>query len=321
MCANVLAVSPGASLSCRTSARELPLGHPATRRRDQPPECLVTSSLALPPLRSPPATPPAPSPSFAEQYERFLVRPLFEPWARLLLDRVPLARGASVLDVACGTGIVARIARRRVGDSGRVVGTDRSAPMLAVARAIEPAVEWREGDATGPLAVGGERFDAVFCHQGLQFFDDRPAAVRAMRRALVPGGRLGVGVWRALEENELFHDLVRVAERFVGPVEDTRHAFPDADALHRLLREAGFDDVEVEPLSRETRFELDPAVLARLNAMAVIGRTACGQQLSESERAKLALVIAEESLATVALYSDGSAITCRTSANLATARA
>lgn len=263
------------------------------------------------------ATPP----SFPETYERVLVPSLFRPWAELLVGRVPLSSGARVLDVACGTGVVARIARDRVGDGGRVVGVDRSAGMLAVARAIAPSVEWREGDAADPPVREAERFDAVFCHQGLQFFADRAAAVQAMRRALEPGGHLAIGVWRSVEENGFFADLDRVAERFVGPLADARHAFGDADALARLLADSGFRDVRVEPLARETRFELDPAVLARLNATAVVGMTAVGRAMSDGERAEVVAAMVDASVAEAARYDDGGALVFRTSANVATARA
>ena len=253
-------------------------------------------------------------------YERLLVGPLFEPWAGRLLDRMSLAAGSRVLDVACGTGIVARLARKRVGDDGRVVGVDRSPGMLAAARAIEPAIEWREGDAA-QLPVGAEeRFEAVCCHQGLQFFSDKLAAARAMLGVLAPGGRVGIGVWRGIEENGLFHDLGRVAERFLGPIDDVRHGFSDADALSRLLTDAGFADVRVEPAWLETRFELEPAVLARLNAMGVIGMTATGKAMSDTERARTVSAIVEASLADVARYSEGGIIAFRTSANIATAR-
>ena len=280
----------------------------------------MTSSItpAVPPSAA--TMPPAP-PSFQELYERLLVAPLFGPWAGELIDRVPLANDSHVLDVACGTGIVARLARERVGGHGRVVGVDRNPAMLAVARAIEPAIDWREGDAADLPVADDERFDAVFCHQGLQFFPDRPAAARAMRRALAPGGHLSVGVWRSLEENSLFDDLGRVAERFVGPVADVRHGFGDAGTLTRLLSDAGFTGVRVEPVSRTTRFELDPPVLARLNAMAVIGMTARGQAMPDGERAEVATAIVDASLAAVAPYCDGGAISFRTSANIATARA
>jgi len=277
-----------------------------------------------------PATPPSqPSspftsampPSFASTYERVLVGPLFRPWAQLLVESVPLAAGDRVLDVACGTGIVARLALERVGAGGRVVGVDRSPDMLAVARAAAPSVDWRQGDAADPPVRDGERFDAVFCHQGLQFFADRAAAVGAMRRALEPGGHLGIGVWRAVEENGFFADLDRVAERFVGPLADTRHAFGDADALARLLADAGFRDVRVRQVSLATHFELDPAVLARLNAMAVIGMTAKGQAMSEDERESTAAAMVAASVAEAERYREGDAIVFPTSANVATARA
>lgn len=276
------------------------------------------------------ATTPTPPPAgtiasaptaFPELYERLLVGPLFAPWAGRLLDRVPLAAGSRVLDVACGTGILARLIRERLGGRCHVVAVDRSPGMLAVARGLEPAIDWREGDAA-ELPVGDdERFDAVLCHQGMQFFEDRPAAAQAMRRVLVPGGRVGIGVWRSLEENGLFHDLDLVAQRFVGPVDDVRHGFADAGALARLLADAGFANVRVEPLSYETRFALEPAVLAQLNATAVLGMTAAGRAMSDTERADAISALVGASLAAVERYAEGGVIAFRTGANLATARA
>ncbi len=273
------------------------------------------------PAGSPPiaAAPPAAA-SFPAMYERLLVGPLFTPWAEALLDRVPLAAGAHVLDVACGTGIAARLAHTRLAGQGRVVGVDRSAAMLDVARAIEPAIDWREGDAAALPLEGGERFDLVLCHQGLQFFADRAAAVRAMREALAPGGAVAIGVWRSREENGLFDDLDRVAERFLGPIADVRHGFADDAALARLLADAGFTDVRVEPASRETRFAMEAEVLARLNATAVVGMSPAGRAASDAERAELTTAIVVASLDEVARYVDAGAITFRTSANLATAR-
>jgi SAM-dependent methyltransferase len=287
----------------------------------------ITSSFRLPML-SPTtlssgarAAPPPAAAAFPDLYERLLVAPLFRPWAEQLLDALPLAPGQRVLDVACGTGIVARLVRERLGERATIVAVDRSPAMLAVARAIEPAVEWREGDAVELPLGEDERFDVVLCHQGLQFFDDRLAAVRARRRALAPGGHVGIGVWRSLEENGLFHDLGRVAERVLGPVVDARHTFADADALARLLADAGFTDVRVTPSSRETRFAIDAAVLARLNATALVGRSEAERGLDDAERAAMITAIVDASLAEVARYREGGEIVFRTSANLATARA
>src|SRR5687767_1653134 len=93
--------------------------------------------------------------SFPEMYERWLVGPLFLPWAKLTLDELNLSQDDSVLDIACGTGIVARVAKERLGDTGHVVGIDVSADMLAVARTVAPDIDWREGNASSlPLSEG-----------------------------------------------------------------------------------------------------------------------------------------------------------------------
>ena len=84
--------------------------------------------------------------SFPEIYEQELVGPLFRPWAELILDDVELAAGDRVLDVACGTGIVARLAKERLGEAGRVVGVDLSPAMLAVARGLAAGIDWRQGE-------------------------------------------------------------------------------------------------------------------------------------------------------------------------------
>lgn len=255
--------------------------------------------------------------SFPQMYERALVQPLFRPWAEALLDRAALSPNACVLDVACGTGIVARLARQRVGPESAVVGVDISAPMLAVARAIEPSVSWREGSASALPVDEGERFDVVSCQQGLQFFDAREAAVREMRRVLAPSGVALVATWRSVEEMPLMRDLKAVAERHVGAIDDRRHAFPDDAALQRLLATAGFADVEVEVLSLPMHF-VDGAQFIRMNAMALVGMSAATADAAERER--LADVIGKDSAAAARPYMQGAALTFDMSANIAKAR-
>lgn len=82
---------------------------------------------------------------FPQMYEHWLVGPLFGPWAEMTFDEVELKKGDRVLDIACGTGILARVAQERLGSAGYVVGIDISPDMLAVARAVAPNIECRQG--------------------------------------------------------------------------------------------------------------------------------------------------------------------------------
>ena len=129
-----------------------------------------------------------PSGNAAEIYEKHLVPAIFAYWPPALLSLVSPKPGERVLDIACGTGTVARLAAERVGPKGRVVGLDISAGMLTVARSIpSPAgqIEWKEADAQlTPFPDGS--FDVVTCQLGLQFIPDRAKALREMRRVLIP---------------------------------------------------------------------------------------------------------------------------------------
>jgi len=256
--------------------------------------------------------------SFPEMYEQQLVGPLFRPWVESMLEAVELTTGDRVLDVACGTGIVARLAKERVGETGRVVGVDLSPAMLAVARQVAPGIDWREGDASALPLQEDERFDAVVCQQGLQFFPDRLAAVRQMRRALEACGRLAVSTWRPDEEIPLLRELRRVAERHLGAIVDRRHSFGEAGPLEALLREAGFRDVQSKVLSRTIRFE-DGAVFVRLNALALVGMSAVSKEMSDEERGRIVSAITRDSAEAMLPYTGETGLAFELSTNVATA--
>ncbi|MFP8952185.1 class I SAM-dependent methyltransferase [Natrialbaceae archaeon A-arb3/5] len=190
--------------------------------------------------------------STSEAYERFLVPPIFAPWADRLIETVEVREGDRVLDVACGTGIVARHAASRVDTSGSVVGLDSNDGMLAVAAEataeVQPSIEWRQGDATD-LPFSDEAFDVVCCQQALQFFDDPGAAVEEMRRVLTPGGRIALSSWRSLDYQPAYVVLADALERHISTEagEMMRTPFPawDGEDLRALVQEAAFDNVTV----------------------------------------------------------------------------
>jgi ubiquinone/menaquinone biosynthesis C-methylase UbiE len=188
----------------------------------------------------------------AEAYERYLVPLLFAPGAEYLIELATPGPGERVLDVACGTGIVARRAAPRVGSGGKVVGLDLNEGMLGMASKassdVRPVIEWRQGDATSmPLPDGA--FDVVLCQQGLQFFPDQPAALSEMHRVLTPNGRLALSVLRSVEHNPGYHLLADALERHVGPEAGAmmRSPFPSlsGDELRELIVGAGFQDVRI----------------------------------------------------------------------------
>lgn len=256
--------------------------------------------------------------SFPEMYERELVGPLFRPWVGAILDDVAAVPGKSLLDVACGTGIVARVAKERLRTEP-VVGIDASADMLAVARAVGPDIDWREGSAEALPLRDGEQFDVVVCQQGLQFFRDKPAAVAQMRCALRKGGRVAAAVWRSDDEIPLFRDLRRVGERHLGAIHDQRYGFGDAVALEGLFRDAGFNDVRSKKVSLRIRFD-NGHPFVRLNAMALVGMSARGPTLSAPERSGMVDAIVADSTDVLKSYGDGPALAFELSTNLATAR-
>lgn len=200
--------------------------------------------------------------SAPELYQRYLVPAVTLPWAEDLVGRVGLASGNRVLDVACGTGVVAQLAAAQVGAGGRVVGLDVNSGMLDVARATgtQPdvlSVEWVEGSALALPFADGE-FDVVLCQLGLQFFEDRLGALGEMQRVLVDSGRLGASVFTSIDRNPAAHALSDALDRAVGEgaslAKRSEHSLAGSEELRELCVAAGFVGVRVETVSRTILF-------------------------------------------------------------------
>ncbi len=252
-------------------------------------------------------------PDVADLFERLLVPGVFDRYARDLVERArPVGPADRVLDLGCGTGIVARVLRERLGGAASIAGLDLSPAMIARARAIAPDIEWHEGNAVAlPFSDGA--FDVVLSQQMLQFTGDRAAAVREMRRVLAPGGRLVASTWRPRQHQPLYDALGALGERHLGPSNDLRWSL-DGDELRALLVEGGFADVRVETVSLTERYREFPA---RMSAMAANHDLSA---LDEEERARRWAAFDADSGAVLARFAADGGYANPSIANVAVAR-
>jgi ubiquinone/menaquinone biosynthesis C-methylase UbiE len=193
-----------------------------------------------------------------ENYQRFFVPLIGAPAADDLIATAALRPGERVLDVACGTGVVTRLAAERVGAAGSVTGLDIHPGMLAVARSATPSgrsVDWQEGNAES-LPCPDNAFDVVLCQMGLQFVPGKLTALREMRRVLKTGGRAVVSV--PGPKPPLFAIMTDALARHFGPqaaaFADRVFSMHDVDELKELMRGAGFRDVAVQAKPKILQF-------------------------------------------------------------------
>ncbi len=201
--------------------------------------------------------------SAAELFQRYLVPAITLKWAEDLVRRAQLRTGELVLDVACGTGVVARLAATKVRP-GQVTGLDLNAGMLAVARSLPndgAPINWTEGSALDMPFPSGH-FDVVLCQQGLQFFPNQPGALRELHRVLREGGRTALSVYSPIERtpgaNAFVQALDQVLGREASRIKRGEHSFANPGQLESLLRDAGFRTVVVSTVQQTIVF---PSVL------------------------------------------------------------
>ena len=195
-----------------------------------------------------------------EAYERSIVPAFSGAWAKDLVKRAALKKGERVLDVACGTGIVARYATKSVGENGQVAGVDVNDVMIDKARQISAdtgkAIDWRQGDIAA-LPFSDKEFDAVLCQQGLQYFPDRELALKEMFRVLVPGGRIILSVWRPIQYFPFYIALHKALGRYVNAdaALTLASAFThgDTELLKSLCNNAGFRNIHIRLVIKQMR--------------------------------------------------------------------
>jgi ubiquinone/menaquinone biosynthesis C-methylase UbiE len=207
----------------------------------------------------------------AEIYEQYLVPAMFEPFARDLIQLCNIRPSDRILDVACGTGIVSRLAIDYVDVSvGKVVGVDINPIMLNVARHCYAGkdIGWKGGSATS-LPFPNEFFDLVVCQQGLQFFPDRLKALTEMNRVLVGishgrgykdcgYGRLVLSVWTSIDDSPGFHILERLLQETISheaaTIMQLPHSLSDSTELISLVKAAGFDEILSKEVTKTISF-------------------------------------------------------------------
>ena len=193
----------------------------------------------------------------AMAYEDLFVKGLFKEWTIRVMDAAQIRSGHRVLDVGCGTGVLARDAAMRLGPTGFVAGLDPSPGMLAVAKKLTPTVEWRQGRAES-LPFPNQSFDAAVSQFGLMFFSERQLAIREMLRVLKPQGRLAVAVWDSIDRIPAYAVEVALLERVAGERAANALRAPfvlgDRQELATLFEKAGTASVEITTQHGTARF-------------------------------------------------------------------
>jgi ubiquinone/menaquinone biosynthesis C-methylase UbiE len=220
--------------------------------------------------------------SAADAYETSLVPGLIAPWAELIVSEAKITEGMSVLDVGCGTGIVARHAARRSGSVGRVVGMDIDHGMLGAAKSVSIkeglSIDYQYGSAC-ELPFDSGAFDAVLCLQGLQYFPDPMRALREFRRVLKSRSVLAIVTWSELESCKGWWALVSALERRGIDASAARKPFAlsSADEIRSLYARAGFEDISVHSEQRVSNFRSANHFVAAMLQGAPSTRLALGQ--------------------------------------------
>lgn len=239
--------------------------------------------------------------SAPQLYEDGQVPLLFQPLAELTLGHVSLHEGDRVMDAACGTGIVTRVAVERVTNIGSIVGVDLNAGMLDIARRRMPKtsvpVEWRQADLC-ELPFPDGSFDVVLCQQGLQFIPDKAAAVREMGRMLASGGRFIFTVWiESPYHTALADSLARQVDAQAAKSCLSPYSLHDREVVRKLVSNAGFLDIDMKVL--DVMIRLSPS-----SADSLFGIVAARSPFAR-EIADVSAVLKQEVSAALRPYRDG----------------
>lgn len=241
----------------------------------------------------------------AHAYEDLFVPALFAQWVPTLLQTAGVAPGQRVLDLACGTGVVARQAAELVGPAGQVSGVDLNPAMVEVARETASTIDWRVRDV-GDLPYDDGSFDAALCQSALFFFPDPARALREMARVLSPGGMVAIQTYAGLDEQPAYGRFVETVARHLGDnaraLLGTYWSKGDLMELRSLLEAAELEPLRIQSLLGHVRFpSLDAFVHAEIQATPLAARIDDSTYLAITGETRAVLSDYEQPDATVSL--------------------
>lgn len=252
----------------------------------------------------------------AKAYENLFVPALFGQWASLVVDAANLVEGERVLDVACGTGVLARTAQHRTGPMGYVAGLDPSPGMLAVAKELAPSVDWLQGVAE-LLPFPDASFDAVVSQFGFMFMD-RDKAAHEMLRVLRPNGRVVVAVWDSTDSIPAYAAEIALLERIAGTqaADALRAPFVlgDRERFAEIFTNAGASSVVTNTSKRIAQF---PSIRVMVEADLRGWLPVMGVDLTED---KISRILEEADYVLASYVSDDGRVTFDASAHILSAR-
>lgn len=193
----------------------------------------------------------------AAAYEELLVPALFQPWANRIVDSVEIQPNHKVLDVASGTGVLARTIAKKIGRSDSVNGLDLNPGMLAIARQNAPNINWYKGNAE-KLPFEDRSFDTVVSQFGVMLFSSPKTALQEMYRVLKSGGQLIVAVFDSIENIPAYQMMADAFERKVDESVGNALRFPfsmgNTGELESLFSEAGISNTKITTQKETVRF-------------------------------------------------------------------
>lgn len=195
--------------------------------------------------------------NYVRTHEQYLVPAIYAQWAVQVAEIAEIDRGHHVLDVATGTGTLARAAHMETGLTGRVVGLDSSEKMLESAHRQSRSIEWKRGDATA-MPFGKNEFDRVMCQFALMFIANRVAAIKEMLRVCKPDGLVVLATWGPLHHGGAYDTLIQLIRNHCGQHAASKLSIPwslgKAGVMDALLLSSGVNEYECHERVGQARY-------------------------------------------------------------------
>ncbi len=150
-----------------------------------------------------------------DAYEKYIVPAYTGAFAKEIVEKACLQKGEKILDVACGSGLVARTAAEELGHKDLIFGVDVNGVMIKKAQEIEKGINWYNNDVTD-MPFLDSYFDVIFCQQGLQYFPDPGLALKEMNIVLAKNGHILLSVWRPIKYSPFYESLCKILEKYVN---------------------------------------------------------------------------------------------------------